>query len=247
MYKKVYAKFQKDSIEREKFFPYMGEILGVFDEDLILELLRDCGLWIEESGDRLELGTLQKDIKDGVFCFVDIETTGSKPNHSSIIEIGAIKYHGGEIIDTFETLVFSQSVPENITELTGIDAGMLADAPSEREVLQRFRKFLGNSVFVAHNVVFDYGFISDRLLRYNEPYLLNPRLCTVELARRGILSARYSLGHLNAFLGIGIDKQHRALSDAFICLKVFEIAQLTLPNHVQNIQGLIEYTRGKKL
>lgn len=246
-YNKIYTRFQKNQIPKQKFFPYAKELFGIDDEDLVLELLKGCGFWVVEKEDVLELGTLHKDIQDSVFCFVDIETVGSKPKDSRVIEIGALKYYQGEIIDRFETLVYADFVPESIVELTGIDATMLVDAPEEKASLKRFREFLGDSVFVAHNVAFDYTFISERLQLYGEYPLLNPRLCTVELARKSILSLRYSLGYLNTFLGINIKEQHRAFSDVLACLEVFKIASLMLPKKVQKVQDLIEFSRGKKI
>jgi len=37
--------------------------------------------------------------QEGVYTVVDIETNGSKPENSQIIEIGAVKMKNGEIID----------------------------------------------------------------------------------------------------------------------------------------------------
>ena len=56
-------------------------------------------------------------------------------------------------------------MPENITQLTGISTLDLIGAPSLKSALERFKIFLGEAVFVAHNVNFDYGFISHSLSR----------------------------------------------------------------------------------
>lgn len=246
-YNKIYAKFQKPHLKNEKFLPFIRDIFEVDDSNLALELLQGCGFWLMQKDEFFELGTLYKEINDSVFCFVDIETIGSKPQDSKIIEIGAIKYHKGKIIDRFETLVYAEFVPEHIVELTGITTQMLEDAPMEHKILKAFREFLGDSIFVAHNVLFDYTFISEKLEIYGDFPLLNPRLCTIDLARKSILSLRYSLGYLNHFLGINIKEQHRALSDAYMSLEVFKIALLSLPHNVKNVQELIEFSRGKKL
>ena len=56
------------------------------------------------------------------FTAIDIETTGLGPEKAKIIEIGAVKYEGGEQREVFSTLIRPQAagIPERITELTGI-------------------------------------------------------------------------------------------------------------------------------
>ncbi len=246
LYTKVYEKLSQP-MNKNRFLPFACHIMGVDEGDLALEMMRSCGLWIEVEGEDILFLGKQTNFNDCEFCFVDIETTGSRPNTASIIEIGAIKVKNNEVIDRFETLVYSKEVPEEITDLTGISSEMLVDAPSERKVLQDFRSFLGNCVFVAHNVVFDYGFISARLEYYGDFGLLNPRICSVEFAQKTILSPRYSLAFLNEFLGINAPASHRAYYDAYVCKEVFSIASLMLPNDAISLQDVIEFTRGKKL
>lgn len=244
-YTKVYEKLNT-AMSRERFLAFACHIMETNEEDLALELMRSCGLWIEID-DREIVRFSDQNFNDCEFCFVDIETTGSKPDFSSVIEIGAIKVKDQKIIDSFESLVYAKEVPQEIVELTGIRADMLAGAPNEKDVLKAFRAFLGNSVFVAHNVVFDYRFISDKLEGYEEFGLLNPRICSVELAQKTITSPRYSLSYLNEFLGIHAPASHRAYCDAYVCKKVFDIACLALPKNITSLREVIEFTRGKKL
>ena len=117
-----------------------------------------------------------------------------------IIEIGAVKVQNGKEIARFESLVRASEVPENISELTGITSKMLANAPHLPAVLNEFRLFLGDSIFVAHNVGFDYGFISASLDKCGFGVLLNQRLCTINLSRRLIASPKYSLAALKELL-----------------------------------------------
>ncbi len=245
-YTKVYEKLNQP-INKSRFLAFACHIMGVDKEDLALEMMRSCGLWVDIQGEDILCLSTQRGFSDCEFCFVDIETTGSKPNVANIIEIGAIKVKNNEIIDRFESLVYAKEVPEEITDLTGISAEMLSDAPSEKKVLKDFRAFLGDSVFVAHNVAFDYGFISARLESHGDFGLLNPRICSVEFAQKTILSPRYSLAFLNEFLGINAPVSHRAYHDAYACKEVFNIASLMLPKDVVSLQDVIEFTRGKKL
>ena len=102
---------------------------------------------------------------------------------------------------------------------------------------------MAQSVFVAHNVGFDYGFVSAAMEQAGLYKLLNPKLCTIDLARRTILAKRYSLQYLNEFLGINTPTSHRAYADALTALKVFEISLLSLPKSVRTTQDLIDFSK----
>lgn len=210
---------------------------------LQVELLRAQGLPLESRGDTYFLAHNELSWREQEFCFVDIETTGSKPQEHQIIEIGAIKWKNGKILGEFSELIHAYFIPETIVEITQITPKMLENARKEREVLRDFREFLAQSVFVAHNVGFDYGFVSAAMEQAGLYKLLNPKLCTIDLARRTILAKRYSLQYLNEFLGINTPTSHRAYADALTALKVFEISLLSLPKAVHTTQDLIDFSK----
>src|SRR5207249_3717528 len=89
---------------------------------------------------------------------VDLETTGLSAQRDRAIEIAAVRLHDGRIADQWHTLLNpGVAVPPFITALTGISAGMAASAPTFAQVVDDFRAFLGNSIFIAHNANFDLG------------------------------------------------------------------------------------------
>lgn len=149
------------------------------------------------------------------YVVVDVETTGGRPGLHRLTEIGAVKMIDGKIVDEFQTLLNPQrSIPPNITRITNITNDMVADAPLFIEVADRFRTFMGDAIFAAHNVNFDYGFMSaeyemiDQRFRY-------PKLCTVASMRRLYPGHRsYSLKNLCRDFEIDLKSHHRALCDA---------------------------------
>ena len=172
---------------------------------------------------------------------MDIETTGGTTN-GQIIEIGAIKMKNGAEIGRFESFIAASVVPENITELTGIKASDLVGAPNLLNVLERFKIFLGTSVFIAHNVNFDYGFISHSLNEIGLGILLNRKLCTIDLSRRTIASQKYGLGSLKELLGIN-NTHHRALNDAIAAAEIFKVCLTRLPFSIQTTEDLISFSK----
>ena len=220
------------------------EITALFDPK-DFSMWRTLGLPITKlDNGKITLKSRETDIEYEIFCFVDIETNGGI-KEGQIIEIGAIKAQGGKILDKFESLVQADFVPETITELTGISASDLVGAPNLASVMESFRLFLGGSVFVAHNVKFDYGFISKSLENLGFGMLLNLQICTIDLARRTIPSQKYGLSALKELLGVE-NTHHRAYSDALSCYEIFKYALTKIPWSVQSTQDLITFSKTAK-
>lgn len=149
------------------------------------------------------------------YVVVDIETTGGRSASHRVTEIGAVKVKGNRVTETYQTLLNPERrIPRNITALTGIHDEMVRRAPKFAEVAEDFREFLGEAVFVAHSVNFDYGFLKAEFERLGER-LRCPTLCTVVSMRKffpGLKS--YSLGNLCREFEITLENHHRALDDA---------------------------------
>ncbi|WP_069637620.1 3'-5' exonuclease [Campylobacter pinnipediorum] len=226
-----------DFIARAKLVDELTEIFDIRDIDIWQAL----GLDISRNIHKVELNTRIRPISEQEFCIVDIETNGGMSS-GQIIEIGAIKIKNGVEIGRFESLVYAKEVPESITELTGIKQEDLKNAPNLSHVLEKFRVFLNKSVFVAHNVNFDYNFISNSMKNTDFGILLNHKICTIELAKRTIPSERYGLGYLKELLGIN-NTHHRALNDAISACEIFKISLGKLPQNVKTVEELIRFTK----
>lgn len=149
------------------------------------------------------------------YVVVDVETTGGRGEQHRVTEIGAVKVRGDQVVDRFETLLNPQrSVPARITRLTGISQDMVDDAPSFADIADRFAAFLGDAVFVAHNVGFDYRFIAQEFRRLGRPFR-QPRLCTCASMRKLYPGHRsYRLDALCRLYDIPLTSHHRAMCDA---------------------------------
>ncbi|HEX3565884.1 MAG TPA: exonuclease domain-containing protein [Acidimicrobiales bacterium] len=150
------------------------------------------------------------------FVVVDVETTGGSPATSSLTEVAAARYRGGERIGTYQTLVRpDERIPPFITALTGISDAMVVDAPPIGAMLPSFLEFLGGAVVVGHNIRFDLGFLNQALVATGRDPIANPSVDTLALARRLVrdMVPNCKLGTLAAVLRLQNQPSHRALND----------------------------------
>jgi len=164
------------------------------------------------------------DIGETGFVVFDLETTGAKAPPCRITEIGAFRVKCGFVTESFHTLVNPQtSIPPFITSLTGISDAMVADAPLFCDVVDDFLAFIDDSVLVAHNARFDMGFLNHEIGRVYEDYcLVNPSLCTVQLARKILPDIdNHTLKTVANYFSIDLINHHRAGDDAHATAKIF--------------------------
>ena len=216
------------------------------DSDTIFILLQAAGYPIVDIEDGYRLDTYFTPYEKQKYCVIDIETNGSKPGTSQVIEIGAVMLQNGEVIDRYETFVECAFLPEYITKITGIEPEDLIGAPTRKEALIGLRHFMQDAIFVAHNADFDYGFLNASFERFGLGNIGNPKLCTIDLARRTFESERYGLAYLIDFLEIETATHHRAYSDAVCAAKVMEKSVKTLPEYVKTADELLQFSKSSK-
>ena len=159
---------------------------------------------------------------DGSFVVFDIETTGFSPLTCRIIEIGAVRVENGQITDRFSTFVNpGVPIPFRIEQLTGINDGMVMDAPGIEAVLPNFLGFCEGAVMVAHNADFDMSFIIENCNRLG---IANDftYVDTVGMARF-LLPAlnRFKLDTVAKAVGVSLKHHHRAVDDAACTAEIF--------------------------
>lgn len=216
------------------------------DSDTIFILLQASGYPIVQEDEQYRLETFFTSHEEQRYCVIDIETNGSKPGTSQVIEIGAVMIQNGRIIDSLETFVECAFLPEYITKITGIEPTDLIGAPSRKEALTRLRHFMGDAVFVAHNADFDYNFLNASFDRFGLGTIGNPKLCTIDLAKRTFESERYGLAYLIESLQIETATHHRAYSDALCAARVMQKSFETLPGYVKTTDDLLQFSLSSK-
>ncbi len=186
-----------------------------------LKILYGIEAYFVNDTARCVFGTKYPSFDDEMTVF-DIETTGLSNKTSKIIEIGAVKIKCGEVIDRMDIFVDPECpIPEEITRLTSITDDMVAGAPKEREAVEQFLAFAGDSMLIAHNANFDVGFIRVACERHGMPFS-NTFLDTVGLSRYvnpelkkhklDIIAEHYKLEEFH---------HHRASDDAETLARIF--------------------------
>lgn len=172
------------------------------------------------------LPRLVEDTLQGLeYVIVDVETTGgSAASGHRITEIAALRVGAdGAVLDEWTTLVNPERpIPPFITRLTNITWEMVRHAPRFADVAADLARFIDGRVFVAHNVSFDWHFISHELVRTTGTAPAGRVLCTMRLARKVVpeVSSR-SLDALAYYFGIDNEARHRAYGDARVTARLF--------------------------
>ena len=157
-----------------------------------------------------------------MFSVVDIETTGNGYKGQKITEISIFTFDGKHIVDEFTSLVNpEQNIPAFITNLTGIDNAMVRNAPKFYEIAKKIAELTQDTIFVAHNVNFDYNIIQAEFKSLGFDFK-RKKLCTVRLSRKIIPGLNsYSLGAICSSEKIPINGRHRAKGDAEATTELF--------------------------
>ncbi len=198
--------------------PQLARLLisDLIETDPRLHLNEDVVLLVAREENRL--------LNETDYVVFDFETTGAKTPPCRVTEIGAVRVSNGQIGESFHSLVNPETpIPAFITSLTSIDDAMVKDAPKFGEIAGDFLDFVGDSVLVAHNAMFDMRFLNVEIGRVHLNYRIgNPYLCTVRLSRKLIPEIEnHKLGTVANYYSIKLENHHRAGDDAMATAKIF--------------------------
>ncbi len=161
----------------------------------------------------------RSDIFERRFVCIDLETTGLQAHSDAIIEVGAVKFQGGAVLERYQTFVNPgrRQIPTFIQQLTSISPAQIERAPAFEQIVAEFADFVGDLPVVGHNIAFDLGF-----LRSHGLPLSNPSYNTWDLASIFLPTLpEYNLVALAKHLGLDHSQAHRATADAETTALVF--------------------------
>ena len=153
------------------------------------------------------------------YVVFDVETPNHYNDRMSAIGITVIK--DGVIANEFFSFVNPEEpFDEFNTELTGISAATVADAPTFRELWSRIEPIMASGVLVAHNAAFDLGVLKSCLKAYGISWKEKVSyLCTVKIGRKMLPDMRHNLDVMCNHYDIELD-HHKADSDSHACAEI---------------------------
>jgi DNA polymerase III epsilon subunit family exonuclease len=169
---------------------------------------------------------------------IDVETTGTDPKMSDLLEVAAVKIKGTKIVDRWSTFV-NPGRPIVGNQMHGITDKDVKGAPSPKDAADKLLDFVGDALVVGHNVGFDLGFIEEAK---GDGFRFAPGtyLDTLVIAREGYPGAEsYKLGDLARFFGIELAQGHRALPDAEATANLLLWFANDLPGRISTLREAI--------
>ena len=162
--------------------------------------------------------------EDGAgWAVVDVETSGFHPGHARVISIAALALgDDGNVEKSLYTLL-NPGVDPGPTHVHGLTAEMLEGQPRFGDIVGDLIELLRGRTLVAHNVGFDYSFLTAEAEIVDAELPIDTAMCTVELTRRLELGTEnLRLETLAAHWGITQLKPHDALDDAMVLAQILK-------------------------
>ena len=153
--------------------------------------------------------------KKEIEIVLDTETTGLDYTRERIIEFAAVRLENGKIKDEFQTLINPQQhIRKSSMAVHGITQEMVADAPTEEEILPKILEFIGDYPIVAHNAIFDYSFLNEAKLRVLGSKLENPHIDSQVMFKEIAPELEsHGLEALTKRFNVELNNHHRAMAD----------------------------------
>lgn len=191
--------------------------------DRKFQMLYGCEMSMVDPVYKIVTNNDHRRLEDCTFVIFDLETTGLSNRLDKIIEFGAVKMKNREVISRKQMFINPQcNIPAHISNLTHISQNDVDSAKPIKECIDEILEYFKDCVLVAHNGVFDIGFINAALRTLGKEELTNPTIDTLPLAYSILDRKGYRLGHVCRHYGVAYDGEgaHRADYDAEVLSQV---------------------------
>ncbi|MBU0677401.1 MAG: 3'-5' exonuclease [Verrucomicrobia bacterium] len=188
-------------------------------------------------------------IPEVTFVAFDTETTGFVPGEDKILEIGAVKFRDGKLIEEKTWLINpKRKIPYWAWRVHGIGWKMIKDQPDFKETYPEFKEFTEGCVLLAHNAVFDVDFISAEAQNIRRARPTAIVIDSLPLFRTWYPDTEsHSLESLAAYLKLEKGGHHRALADSYYILRILnkrmkrKDAPVTLGDLIDDAGGVLKF------
>ncbi len=177
---------------------------------------------------------------------LDTETTGLDYTKERMVEFAAVRLENGKIKDEFQTLINPQQhIRKSSIAIHGITSDMVADAPTEAEIMPKILEFIGDYPIVAHNAIFDYTFINEASLRTTGKEINNTRIDSQQMFKEVYPDLdSHGLEALTKKFNVDLTNHHRAMADTMgLALAYPKLKKLYLQKYDWEVKQLenVEY------
>lgn len=190
-------------------------------------LLPVCGLCTavaESSTAPSRLPTRAAAVSDVTFVVFDTETTGFSPSTDRMVELGAVKFRNGKVIDEKSWLINPQRrIPVWNRRVHGISDEDVKGQPVFSKVYPEFEQFIDGCVLIAHNARFDINFLTAEIKRAGLSVPRNGVIDSLALFRSWFpRSKSHALQDVARATDIPVDVLHRATADSLYVFHIFD-------------------------
>jgi DNA polymerase-3 subunit epsilon len=154
-------------------------------------------------------------------AFIDLEMTGLDAKKDRVIEICLERVIGGAVVERLHTFIRPDGGEMGNVHIHGIEAGLLAEAPTWPAIAARVNELLEGAVLIAHGAWWDVAFLRAEMERATVAFPLEHYVDTLNLSRRAFGLERHSLDSLRAHFKIETGRAHRADADVLALREVF--------------------------
>lgn len=178
----------------------------------------------EEPRDGTRMPPVNTFVSNVTFVVFDTETTGFSPTMDRIVEVGAVKFRNGEVVEEKSWLINPQrDIPYWATKVHGITDDMVKDKPTFKDIYPDFQKFINGSVLMAHNAKFDISFVKAEIKRAGYELPPNKVIDSLSLFRKWYpKSTAHSVEAVARHAEVKTDNLHRAAADSLYVFLIFD-------------------------
>ena len=163
-------------------------------------------------------------VSNVTFVVFDTETTGFSPTTDRIVELGAVKFRNGEVVEEKSWLINpGRKIPYWATKVHGITDEEVKNEPAFADIYPEFLEFISGSVLIAHNAKFDISFVKAEATRAGRELPANKVIDSLALFRKWYpKSSSHSVAAVAKHAAVRTDTLHRAAADSMYVFLIFE-------------------------
>ena len=163
-------------------------------------------------------------VSNVTFVVFDTETTGFSPTTDRIVELGAVKFRNGEVVEEKSWLINpGRKIPYWATKVHGITDEEVKNEPAFADIYPEFLEFISGSVLIAHNAKFDISFVKAEATRAGRELPANKVIDSLALFRKWYpKSSSHSVAAVAKHAAVCTDTLHRAAADSMYVFLIFD-------------------------